>query len=266
MEHKDKKILPSEIAILILSTQDIKYRGFCEAILRGWAKNIKSKNIKLYFYSGNYAESRIINDQISVTTQDDLKHTAEKFLAALKILLKHHPEIRLVYRTNLSSYIEIDNFLEFINNKKLNDRTYAGVIGETTYFREIFYDNRYLTKIFTMIPIGKRIKFASGSGFFIGRKRIDELLKAPAPNLRLIDDVMVANTLNIEPDCNAIPLRFDIEEDGMHKVSKEEYSLLIKKRLLFHYRFKTSNRNNDAELMNSFNSAVNRNKICTLEK
>lgn len=267
MNKEKKEILPAEIAILVLSTQDIKYRGFYNAISSGWAESIKRNNIKLYFYSGNYAESKIINDRILVKTKDNLKHTSEKLLTALRILIQYHPEIKLVYRTNLSSYIEVENFLKFIANKQLDEDTYAGFVGETTYLKEFFYGrSRYLTKLFTHFQFGKKIRFASGSGFFMGRRVINRLITSRAPQLSLIDDVMVARTLDIEPDSNAIPLRFNIEADGAHKISGEEYRGLIEKGLLFHYRFKTSNRNNDIEMLNSFNSAINRNKICTFNK
>lgn len=252
-----------EIAILILSTKNLIYDQFKKAISTGWMREMQGRNIKCYFYSGDHDNENICGDQIEVKTSDKLEHTAEKLLAALDILVKRHPEIKLIYRTNLSSYIEADNFIRFINVKGLDEYSYAGLIGKTTYVREFFYRNRYLHKIFSIFPIGERINFASGSGFFIGRKNIEKLLKLPPLHLNLIDDVMIAKTLGIEPSKRLAPLRFDIKEGDLHKISASIYDCLLSEGILFHYRFKTTNRSKDAEMLKAFNEPRYRYASCT---
>lgn len=257
-------IRTEEIAVLILSTKNILYDQFKLSITNGWLKKMQSMNVKCYFYSGEQSASSIHGDQINVKTPDSLIHTSEKLLTALDLLMNKHPEVKLVYRTNLSSYIECENFIRFINRKKLDDYTYTGLIGETTYAREFFYGNRFLHKIFSLIPIGERIKFASGSGFFIGSKNISKLLKSPPQFIKLIDDVMVAKTLEMEPSKIIAPLRFDINENGEHKIEKSLYENLVNECMLYHYRFKTSNRSIDAEMLNAFNDPMYRYACCTL--
>lgn len=253
-----------EIAVLILSTKNILYDQFKIAISNGWLKKMQSINVKCYFYSGEHSDSGIHGDQINVSTSDRLNHTSEKLLTALDLLINKHPEVKLVYRTNLSSYIECENFIRFINTKRLDDCSYTGLIGETNYVREVFYGNRYLHKIFSIFPIGERIKFASGSGFFIGKKNITKLLKSPPRFIKLIDDVMVAKTLEMEPSKITAPLRFDIIENGAHKIEKSKYDNLLNEGMLFHYRFKTSDRSIDAEMLDAFNDPLYRHACCTL--
>jgi hypothetical protein len=252
-----------DIAILILSTQDARYDQFKGAISRGWMARMQSRNLRCYFYSGGHDRTSIRGDQIQVATSDILGHTSEKLLAALKVLVSTHPEIKLVYRTNLSSYLETENFLRFIGQKRLDADSYAGLIGQTTYIREYFYGNRYLHKLFTLIPWGETIRFASGSGFFLGRNRIEALLNSPALDLRLIDDVMVARALKVEPDPGVAPIRFDIGDNDSHKVSRASYDTLLGEGCLYHYRFKTSDRSRDAAMLAAFDAPDFRFACCT---
>ena len=262
-QNQHEAISNEEIVILILSTQNERYDEFIKGISRGWLKAMQDRDIKCYFYSGDHVNVGVYGNQICVNTSDKLEQTSEKLLAAFDMLLGLHPETKLVYRTNLSSYIEVENFIRFIKEKRLNEYSYAGLVGETTYVREFFYGNRYLSKIFSIFPLGERIKFASGSGFFIGRKNIEKLLKSQPLYLKLIDDVMIARTLQIEPDKNASPLRFDIQEGDTHKMETTTYDSLIREGMLFHYRFKTSNREKDAEMLDGFNDPLRRYEICT---
>lgn len=260
------KIKANEIAVIILSTQSLQYDKFKNAIACTWMRRMQEYGIKCYFYSGNHAETGIFrNTEIKVTTSDVLWHTSEKLIAALDLLIEKHPELKLVYRTNLSSYIDVDNFLTYIREKGLDVRTYTGVVGETTYIREYLYRNRYLHKLFTILPIGEKIRFASGAGFFIGVNHVQRLLSLPFRHSRLIDDVMVAKTLEIKPDETISPLRFDISGTGSHKVSAMAYENMTRAGLLFHYRFKTHDRSKDAEILKAFDDREFRYDFCTID-
>lgn len=253
-----------EIAILVLSTRNPAYAPFRQAISGGWMRKMLDRNIKCYFYSGDHGESGIEGDEIRVKAPDRLGQTSRKLLAALDLLLNRHPDTKLVYRTNLSSYVETGNFLRFIGEKGLDDSSYTGVVGKTTHIREYFYGNRYLHKLFTIVPVGEPIKFASGSGLFIGRKRVEKLLEAPPVHTRLIDDVMIAKTLEAEPDEDVAPPRFDIMDRDEHRVEPSTYERLVGEEMLFHYRFKTSDRGWDAEMLKAFDDPDFRYASCTL--
>lgn len=256
----------NQIAVLILSTQADEYIQFIQAISKTWRTELNNAGVVSYFYSGGHLQDEIIRDNIHLTTSDNLLNTAKKLKDALKLLLSAHPNIKLIYRTNLSSYIHVDTFLKFIETNELSESTYAGFIGTTSiileYFRRDKKDHTHLLAPFKhFLP---KISFASGSGFFLGTELAKTFSESEFAN-NLIDDVMVAKVLNIQPSRNKAPLRFDILENDEHKIPLEEYQTLVNEKLLFHYRFKTSNRIKDANMLESFNDPINRLKACTIK-
>jgi hypothetical protein len=254
-----------EIAVLILSTQAPQYREFQQAVRNTWKRQLVNAGVHVYFYSGDHLQNEIVDDEIHLVTSDKLKASAAKLKGAIKMLYAAHPHLKLIYRTNLSSYIDVDNFLKFIEKHQLGERTYSGFIGETTYIREYFYGNRLFHTLFRLIPIGPIITFASGSGFFIGIEYAKKLIDLELGN-ELIDDVMVAKVLNIAPSAAVSPMRFDVQENGLHKISPDAYCNLVEKKLLFHYRFKTKDRKHDAALLELFNDPSARYNECTTLK
>jgi hypothetical protein len=53
--------------------------------------------------------------------------------------------------------------------------------------------------------------------------------------------------------------------DGSHKVLKREYLIKIEKELLFHYRFKTEDRESDIKMLASFHDSNTRLDVCTFK-
>lgn len=251
-----------EIVVLILSTKDERYHDFKLAIEKSWMKDFNNRKIKCFFYEGGHSHNEIVGNLIKINTNDDLKSTAVKMLKAFNLVLNKYPETKLIYRTNLSSYIDIDNFLNFIKFKNINENSYSGVIGETNFLKEYFYGNRFLTIFFSYINISNKINFASGSGFFIGVQNIEKLLSKPMYT-NFIDDVMVGYNLKNLLNLNDVPLRFDIRENNKHKISNNSYLKLINLENLFHYRFKTKNRKLDSQLLYNFKDKIFRSNYCT---
>jgi hypothetical protein len=256
------RVSKNKIIVLILSTNNSLYDNFIKSIRGGWVNELNKHGIEYFFYSGGHSISQVIGDEIHLTAPDDLKHTSLKFIKCLELLLAYRSDVELIYRTNLSSFIDVKNFIKFISINNLNTGTYTGRIGKTNYLKEHAYASKFLLKFFSVIHFGNNIVFASGSGFFIGRDFFTELLNAKKRNLWYVDDVMVALTLKVMPDANVSPLRFDIDDNSNHKVSIEKYTFLIAEKLLFHYRFKTSNRSKDAKMLGSFSNENYRKSIC----
>jgi hypothetical protein len=250
-----------EIAVLVLSTRNERYDSFREAVYLSWFKELKDKGVNCYFYAGDYPMEKIVEDTIELKESDLLSDTAIKLVAAIDVLIRTHPEIKLIYRTNLSSYIEPSNFLKYIKHRQLARDSYCGVVGSTTLFREKFYGNWWLYNIVRLLRLGRPIKFASGSGFFVGVDLAKKLIEMPS-DLSLIDDVMVANTLGISPHEYQVPLRFDILDEYKHVISRSKYLGLVRDELLFHYRFKTSDRIKDASMLRNFSDQEFRLMTC----
>jgi hypothetical protein len=253
----------NDIIVLILSTKDERYLSFKKAIENSWMREFSNKNIKCFFYEGGHSFNEISNNCIKLNVCDDLKFTSIKLLEAFKLITEQYPSTKVVYRTNLSSFIDVDVFLKFIEIKKISVDSYSGIIGKTNYFKELFYNNTILTHFFSFLPISKNIYFASGSGFFIGINNVSNILANPKKT-NFIDDVMIGYNLNIKLHKDNSPLRFDIKENDNHKISKKEFTRLINENLLFHYRFKTNNRLNDSKLLFNFSNKYFREEYCTL--
>jgi hypothetical protein len=256
----------NKIVVLILSTNNTLYDEFKQSIRNGWASKLKEYGVEYFFYSGDHVVSEISADDIRLTVPDGLEYTSLKLIRCIDLLLKYRPDTQLIYRTNLSSFIDVGNFIEFIKANDLNIDTYTGLIGKTNYLKEYFYGNRVLQRVFSVVHFKNNIIFASGSGFFLGKDYFVKLVNTEANNLKYIDDVMVSLALKIQPNSSLSPLRFDIDEKNKHKVSQEYYDLLVTKNLLFHYRFKTSNRLTDAKMILNFSNEKYRRSICVREK
>lgn len=254
----------SEIAVLILSTNDNRYCNFISALKNSWLKKFEENGIQCFFYSGNADQNSILDEHILLDCPDDLAHTSIKLRKALGVLNEYLPNLKLVYRTNLSSYIDYDNFIKFIHVKELNEDSYLGLRGEAGYLSEFFYKNKILHNLFKPFKCFKKIHFASGSGFFLGMSHLKKITSTSKYD-RFIDDVMLGLIMNKGIEKSDEPLRFDMQVDDGHKISKSNYLKLVNKDLLFHYRFKTAYRHGDAQLISRFNDLDFRLITCTLD-
>lgn len=252
----------AKVVVLILSTSLPGYGNFVSAVRGGWVRQFKEADIPCYFYSGGWGNIATIGDEMRLVAPDDLGHTAGKLKQALQLALQMHPDVDLVYRTNLSSYVDVKNFLKFVEQHSLNAKSYCGVIGRSRLFRERFFRYKPLYAALSALPVGQRIAFASGSGFFLGADWAARLSRSSGYD-HLVDDVMVAASLGQSPDPSKIPARFDIQANGGHKIPKAQFNELRRDRLLFHYRLKTRDRTEDARVLKAFADEDYRYAYCT---
>jgi hypothetical protein len=245
-------MLNANIIVLVLGTQNREYDSFKNAIRNSWLKAFKAKGIPVFFYEGGYNTTELADDTIKLDVKDDLQSTALKMSAAFQFVLNKFPKTTHIYRTNLSSYLDVGNFIQFIEKTDQSQLAYLGHPGQTTILKEKFYlKSKILTLLFTYLKIGTRIDFASGSGFFISKENVEFFLKAKIDN-SFIDDVFLGKVLGVKIKPDSAPLRFDILEDDKHKIPKSRFNELLNAGSLFHYRFKTVNRENDALLLQRF--------------
>lgn len=255
----------SEIAILILISRNSPYDIFKESIRAGWMSTFRDKGHPIFFYEGD-GKGLLNNDTFELATSDGAKNLAKKTRLALDFLLKIHPNVKLIYRTNASSYLEYKNFFRFAQAIVNPSNAYIGVPGKTYLSNEIlfFTDFTKFKRILSLVKIGS-VEFCSGSGFFLG---VNHAKKVAAQKYLdfMVDDVMVSLATKASPNkglpVNLRPTRFDIMEKGMHKVTEQEYGFLLDS-LLFHYRFKTCDRLQDAENIKRFHSDAFRLDFCT---
>lgn len=241
----------SKIIVLILSTKDSEYDSFRAAIASTWLQDFKSVGIKCFFYEGGSDINKIEGDYIKLKCPDDLYSVSRKLIEALKVVFEKYPETQLIYRTNLSSYIDVKIFLKFVEINNFNENTYAGVIGNSYVLKERLYKYKSLYFFSRFIFFGRKIQFASGSGFFLGSKHCVTIISSKV-NLNLVDDVMVAYTINVSPLITAMPERLSVSLETKRQFDKKAFLNLVHEKCLFHYRFKSNNRKDDSSLLKMF--------------
>lgn len=256
--HCNIMIRNSNIIVLILSTKNPIYNKFKLVIQNTWMKDFEKNGVKCFFYEGESDNNEIDGNTIKVNAPDCIYGVSEKLVETLKYIFEVYPETQIIYRTNLSSYIDFETFMKFLKFHKINENSYVGLVGNANYFKEMFYKKKVLYYLMSFFYFGKKIKFASGAGFFLGATHCIKIITSRV-NLNLIDDIMVADTIKIAPDERINPIRLSIDDDSKHKFTNDELDELINSKMLFHYRFKTNSRSEDAELLNKFGSEQYRN-------
>ena len=253
----------SNICILILSTKAESYRGFITAVENSWYKEAVNKGFKVFFYSGGYSENCIYSrNEIRVTEGDSIENCYRKFISSKNVLLSKYPDIKLIYRTNLSSYIDIPNFSKYIEKCSFSIDSYHGVSGKANLLSETFFKNKFLHLVFKYLRIGSKINFFSGAGFFIGIELCNALSYHDSRKY-LIDDVEIGRQILSYKKHDVIYERVYIT-DSYVKLTKQKLNDLVNNSLLFHYKFKTSNRNDDAENVAKFSDIEFRDNFLTV--
>ena len=224
-----------KIIILILSTNNNDYKLFIDALKDTWVKKARTKNIECFFYEGGYNKNYIDGGTIKLNVNDNLKSTSEKLIEAIKVLQDNNVEFDFIFRTNLSSFIFIDNFLDyFIENENniiysghkgkcilsprflnrfgflhnlyfrylkpffIQDHTIlssSGNIHKNNLFSRFSYKFNFLHDLYFKYIKIQVLEFASGSGFWLSKEAVQILLSEKKKDLKLIDDVMVGKVM-----------------------------------------------------------------------
>ena len=98
-----------------------------------WVARAKEVGTPCYFVEGDYPSFKVIDDVIAVPEGDGFIDTYDKTYAGLSYLF-NELGCSIVFRTNLSSYIDVDALHLFVERKAFDESIYAGVIGKVRYF------------------------------------------------------------------------------------------------------------------------------------
>jgi hypothetical protein len=149
----------NKILILILSTKDNRYDSFINNCSNTWVRNARNNGIRCIFYSGGAQIDKLENDHLELNCDDSLNGTAYKLFKALDFIENSDIEYTHIYRTNLSSYIYVDDFVNF--SKAIDSTFYGGVIGK---FNKISCLNRFHS---ISVVSSNFLKFQSNKLFMI---------------------------------------------------------------------------------------------------
>jgi hypothetical protein len=254
-----------QFCILILSTKHQSYDGFKKSIRNSWALDLKKNGIDYYFYEGDWGTNVIEDDLIKLDVGDEHKFTFKKFILAANFLKNQGKNYDFIYRTNLSSYIDVENLIKYINFYKVNTRSYIGIITKAYLLQELTLKFKLLRKFKDKLKKGKSVLYKNGAGFFIGTELIEVLTKnyPPIEHCNLVDDVFIGLLLENVKFHDTPIKRLAVMADGSHKMLLSQYQFQVEKSFLFHYRFKNDNRDIDIAMLQSFHNKETRKEICT---
>jgi hypothetical protein len=253
--------------VLILSSKHQSYDGFKEVIRKTWALDLKKNNIDCFFYEGDWGTNTLDGDLIKLDVKSEDEYSFKKFIQACTFLRNQNLNYDFIYRTNLSTYIDVSNFIKYIKIKEINQFSYCGLTSKAYLLPELTLKFKLLRKFAPKLRFGKRIAYKNGAGFFIGSLLINELINTykPIENCYLEDDVFIGLLLEHKKIREANTLIRTIFADGSHKVLKKQYQNEIDKNLLFHYRFKIENIESTIKMLESFHDSNTRLDVCTFK-
>lgn len=255
--------IEKDIVVLILSTKNKKYSDFKTAIRNSWLADMNKKGVRCFFYEGDSETEYMDTDTIYLTCGDKLNSCAQKAREAINFVTNNFENVNLIYRTNLSSYIDVDIFLDCVSSVNDKNSLYQGIVGTASLIPEYFYSNKYIKYLLTCFNVGPKIDFCSGSGVFIGRKYFNAIIHTQKFD-RFVDDLMFRLCIGKNPENSVLSDRFDFTSDFDPRCSAAEYSERVKTGL-FHYRFKTDNRVIDSKLLELFGDVNFRENFCIKE-
>jgi hypothetical protein len=219
-----------------MSTYQKVYKDLENSIKETWF-NDKGDDIEIIFYSGNQSvpvnknEAYLDGNNLILPCDDDIRFCGLKTIMAFEWVLNNY-EFDYLYRTNLGSYVDCSNLINFLSDKP-KDKFYSGIVG---------YDSFYL---------GKVVKFASGSGYFLSSDLVNLVVsKKDQWNHFAIDDValgdlMDKNFISIYPGA----IRLSISDNKYIYEIGESAVEYIPRDKLYHIRLRSEDRYLDLEKM-----------------
>jgi hypothetical protein len=96
----------------ILSTNDKIYYNFKKSIIQTWITNAEKHDIQCIFYEGS-AVDRLEKNILKIDCCDKTQSTGKKLYKALDFIVKNNIDFTHIYRTNLSSFIYIEDFIKY---------------------------------------------------------------------------------------------------------------------------------------------------------
>lgn len=255
--------IEKDIVVLILSTKNSNYSDFKVAIRNTWLADIKKRGGRCFFYEGGSDIEYMDTDTIYLTCGDELDSCAEKAREAINFVTKNFDNVNLIYRTNLSSFIDADIFFDCVSKINNKEFSYQGLVGTAKLWPEYFYSNKYIKYLLTCLKLGPKVDFCSGAGVFIGKEHFSSIINTRKYD-RFVDDLMFRLCIGKDPVNTMDWDRFDFTSGFDPCCSSVEYSNRLKAGL-FHYRFKTDNRAIDSKLLELFGDVNFREEFCIKE-
>ena len=159
--------MSKEILILLLSSHKYPSPRNEKAQSLTWVKDAEKRNIKVIHFIGGYEKRSYDNPYLRLESGDSIEEVGYKTLEAFEWSLENQ-KFDYIFRVNSSSYVDIDNLINFVN--------------------VIESDNLYTGNIIELKMLD--LKFVSGSGIILNKNTIQKIvLNKDLWNHSVIDDV-----------------------------------------------------------------------------
>lgn len=164
--------MENKVLVLILGCCNEPYTTIQKTQLDTWISKKNIEDIEVFHYIGNSNINYNNNNTIYLNCDDTLNNVCLKTLLAFKYILDNNFNFTHIYRTNSSSYINLNLLNKYIKTIS-NNNFLGGPSGITAH-----------------------IKFVSGSGFIISKDLVKLLVdNIYNININMLDDVGISEFL-----------------------------------------------------------------------
>lgn len=157
-----------KILVLVAATRRGPFPELVATAKRTWA-SVEVDGVDVLFYYGG-DRFALDGDDLTLPVADDLPNLGRKTIACFAYVLEHR-EFDVVFRTNVSTYVDLPNLRRFVEENAVATRFYAG--------KGVSVDG---------------IDFASGMGIFLSRDLV-RLLAEEEWDHSYLDDVAIGKLL-----------------------------------------------------------------------
>lgn len=230
-----------KVLILIISSTEEPYNRLEEVIRRTWGSNT-NENVEIFYNYGNGNSTFIDGDKIICNCIESIDNIGLKTVKSFELLSKF--EFDYIFRTNLSSFVNINNMLKYLENMP-SEKFYGGMCT-------LNFSGEHFNKF------GEGT-FASGSGYFLSKDVVKLIIDNKEHwDHSIIDDVAIAGLLKrlgITPTlCN----RLDITNTNNNEFYYNGVNVTNDIENNYHFRCKTSgDRSGDIEIFEKLNKKLN---------
>lgn len=204
----------NKLLILVLSSKTYPSTRNQKAQIKTWVKNTPP-DVEIIFYTSGQKES-INKNILTVNAGKKTSDIGDKTIKAFDWIIKNR-DFDYIFRTNTSSYLNIENLLKYIRD--LNNS------------REFVYGGKKMS-----LPknnLRDKVEFVSGAGILLNRKTLDLILNnAKSFELEEWDDVAIGKLLQ-EKNITITPgYRFDVKGNIFKQKINSDF---------YHYRCRIDN-------------------------
>ena len=222
---KEEAQTEPDIIILIIDANSDNYNRMRYI----WRKYMNTNNkIKSYFIKAEEDERNFISlDTIYWKGKETFENIIFKTIYAMKKILSEYPNVKYIFRTNLSSFVDFELLLKYIDTAP-RTKMYGGVIGHYNSHDKPEWSN----------------KFVSGSGMLLSMDVVKCIIETfEKPDFKIdhpIDDVIIGKALEDKIKITHINRHDEFIESNIFSIANDKYTSKCiesaKKSGTYHYR------------------------------